>query len=144
MKTEAFVFALIVALLWGIAPLLDKKGVGNLNPIIAAFYRSLGAIIFLVIISLVMFYRKEITLSDFTNYKSISLILLSGVLAGALANFFYYLVLKMTKASKVVPIVAIFPLITVLLAFIFLGEKIEIKTIFGTIAIILGVILIRG
>ena len=48
MKTEAFVFALIVALLWGIAPLLDKKGVGNLNPIIAAFYRSLGAIIFLI------------------------------------------------------------------------------------------------
>jgi len=143
MRYDAFIYAIVVALLWGIAPLLDKKGVGNLNPLVAALYRSLGAVIFLAIVSLFLYYKNEITINEFVNFKSIGLILLSGVLAGALANFFYYLALKISKASEVIPIVAIFPLIAVLLAFVFLGERFSIKTFFGTVSIIIGVILIR-
>lgn len=143
MRYDTFVYAIIVALLWGIAPILDKKGVGNLNPLVAALYRSFGAIIFLAIISIFLYYKNEITINDFINFKSIWLILLSGILAGALANFFYYLTLKISKVSEVVPIVSIFPLVAVVVAFIFLGEKFNIKTVFGTISIILGVVLIR-
>ena len=58
MRYDAFIYAIIVAILWGVAPILDKKAVGNLNPLIAALYRSLGAIIFLVIISLFLLYRN--------------------------------------------------------------------------------------
>ncbi len=143
MRYDAFFLAILVAILWGIAPILDKKGVGNLNPMVAALYRSLGAIIFLVIVSLFLYSKKQITINDFTNFRSIWLILLSGVLAGALANFFYYLALKATKASEVIPIISIFPMIAVLLAFIFLDEQFSLKTIFGTISIMMGVILIR-
>jgi len=65
-------------------------------------------------------------------------------MASLLGQLAYYYALKYSEASKVVPISSSFPLVTVALAFLFLHESMTLKKIFGTLLVILGIILIRG
>lgn len=68
-------------------------------------------------------------------------IILSG-LAGALSWLFYFLALKSGKASQIVPIDRLSVIFTLILAAIFLGEKMSLKTIIGGVTIVIGAILV--
>ena len=41
MKIQGFLWSLLAAVMWGIAPLLDKMGLMKLNPIIAVLLRNI-------------------------------------------------------------------------------------------------------
>lgn len=73
--------------------------------------------------------------------KALSFIVLSGI-AGALSWLFYFLALKYGKVSQVGPIDKLSVVIAVILAFVFLGEKISWINAAGVALIAVGALLV--
>ena len=73
--------------------------------------------------------------------KALSFIVLSGI-AGALSWLFYFLALKYGKVSQVGPIDKLSVVIAVILAFVFLGEKISWINATGVALIAVGALLV--
>lgn len=67
----------------------------------------------------------------------------SALLAGILGMWTYYTGLKMEATSKIVPIAASYPLVTALLSFLILGERLTLHRIIGTLLIISGIWLVK-
>lgn len=77
------------------------------------------------------------------DLKSVAFISLEGIFASLIGHFAYYYALKLGEVSKIVPITSAFPIITVLIAVIFLAEKITIFKGSGILLIIAGIVLLR-
>lgn len=139
MKGE--ILALIAALLWGIAPLMDKYVVSTgVSPILANFIRVAGALIFLAIVTLV---AKDFSFAKLT-FKNVTYLLIAGVIASGLAMIIYFQALKISQASKVVPITSIYPLFTVIFSALILGENVSPKVVVGALLIVVGLALVSG
>ena len=67
--------------------------------------------------------------------------LLSGV-ALAVGLIFYYLALQRSPASIVVPLTASYPLVSVVLSGIFLGERLRGPQILGAVLVVVGIVLL--
>jgi len=68
-------------------------------------------------------------------------LVLSGIATGA-SWLFFFRALQLGPASRVVPIDKFSVVITMLLAFVFLGETVDAKTIIGGILITAGTVLL--
>ena len=66
-----------------------------------------------------------------------------GICAALLGHLAYYYALKLGDVSLVSPVIAAFPVVTVLLAFLLLGEKYTPGKLMGTLLIVLGVFVIN-
>lgn len=67
-----------------------------------------------------------------------------GICASLLGHLAYYYTVKYGDVSKMVPVTASFPLVTVILAILFLSEELTLTKAIGALLIIEGVILIRS
>jgi len=75
--------------------------------------------------------------------KSILLFGASGMMAGLLGMWTYYMALKMEATSKIVPIAACYPLITALLSVLILNEGVSVSRVIGTALIVSGIWLVK-
>ncbi len=135
------IFALISAILWGFAPILDKTALsnGDVSPFLANLIRSIGALTFLIFTVLVM---KDFDISLFDFRRSV-ILLTAGAIAGGVAMIIYYSSLKMIGAAKAVPITSIYPLFTILFSLLLLKEPVNFLKLFtGTILIVAGLIIV--
>jgi len=137
----SFFLALLTALLWGIAPIFEKVGLrGNINPLVGVTLRSF-VILIVAAISL-YFFRHTIATSQIT-LKNVVFIIIGGLIAGFFAQWSFYASLKGGSASTVVPVVAIYPIVTFILSAFFLQESVTWQKIFGILMVVGGVILIK-
>ena len=134
-----YIFAILAAFLFGLAPIFGKLGVEEINPVFALCIRSF-------IISAIMlgwlFLNRDIGSLMNVNVTSWIFIALEGVCAALLGQLLYYYALKTSESSIVVPLVATFPLFTFLIATIFLGDEVTLNKMGGIICIVLGVVLL--
>ncbi len=137
---NAIMFALIGMFLWGIAPIFGKIGLVQVSPGIALFMRS--SIVTVILLVWVLASGQVVHLAEVTP-RSWVFIGLEGICAALLGHLAYYYALKMGEASLVSPVMAAFPVITVLLAFLLLGEKYTPGKLLGTLLIVLGVFVIK-
>ncbi|PIW37433.1 MAG: hypothetical protein COW24_00125 [Candidatus Kerfeldbacteria bacterium CG15_BIG_FIL_POST_REV_8_21_14_020_45_12] len=124
-KVPAWFFLSLTALAaWGFWGFFPKITTTYLNPKSALVWESLGAAIFGLIILTVINFSPD------TNTRGVALGILTGMcgMAGALA--FLYAVSK-GKASVVVTMTALYPLLVILLSYIFLHETINLKQAVG-------------
>jgi len=137
---KAAALALLVASIWGISPIFEKLSLIKASPLTVITIRFIFTTICLVIVSLVTGKYK-----DFANVdgKTFLWIILAGFLGGILGLFLFFVALKQDFTSRIVPIVATFPLFTVLYAYIFLREEISINRLAGAIFIVFGLVLIN-
>ena len=68
---------------------------------------------------------------------------MEGIFASLIGHFAFYYALRLGEASRVVPIVSAYSLITILAAVIFLSEKMTIYKGAGALLVIAGVFLLR-
>ncbi len=131
---------LLTALLWGSSPILEKIGLGRVDPLTAVTIRSLA-----ITIILLVFLALTGKIKDLFNIDPKSLIIfsISGFLAGFLGMWTYFGALKLGATSKIVPIAATYPLVTAILSIIILKEGVTLFRIIGTVFIILGVWLVK-
>ena len=134
---EWFVFALLSAVFAGLVALFGKMGLQGIDSTTATAARAVIMAIFTVGFAVAL---NKTSLQGI-DAKSWLFIALAGVF-GALSWLAYFYALKMGDVSKVAPIDRTSVLFALVLAFIFLGEKITVKTVLGAIAIVVGTILI--
>lgn len=135
-----FVLLLLTAILWGASPILEKTGLRNTSPLIALTIRSVGVAVILLIMLSCMGKLKELFSVE---GKTVILFTISGIMAGLLGMWTYFGALKAGATSKIVPIAASYPLITVFLSILILREGVTLVRLAGTLLIIAGIWLVK-
>lgn len=135
-----FTFILLTIIFWGIAPIFGKIGLVKVEPVVGLAIRT-----FVISSILLVFCLFTGKLSNFNQvtYKDVFFIGAEGIFASLLGHFAYYYALKLGDVSKVSPLLATYPVVTVFTAILFLGEKFTWNKFVGLIAIIAGVILVK-
>mgnify|MGYP003326853824 CR=1 FL=1 len=106
MNVNPNLLALLVAAIWGIAPIFEKLSLQSLSPIYVLFVR------FILVTSLfipIFISSNEALNLDQLTLKNLMLILIPGVLA-IIGIYLYFTALSGSSASKIVPLTAIYPL----------------------------------
>ena len=129
-----FIFAILSAIFAALTSILAKIGIEGVNSNLATAIRTIVVVFmawFMVFIT-----GGQSGIIDI-NKKSWIFLILSGLATGA-SWLCYYKALQLGEVSKVVPIDKLSIVITVVLAFIFLGEQITLKTLIGCSLIVAG------
>ena len=135
-----WIFILLTIICWGSAPILEKYGLRDIDPFSAVFVRS-TAILFMLVVVFLLSGRMNVLWR--TPPKTILVFTVSGFLAGLAGMWTYFKALKMAPSSKIVPLVAIYPLMTAVLSVFILKEEFSWPRILGTVLIVTGVLLVK-
>ncbi|NQT22539.1 MAG: EamA family transporter [Candidatus Omnitrophica bacterium] len=128
------------AILWGSTPIIEKIGLAKTEPITGITIRSVAVCIALL---LYLAFSGKLKTAFTADAKTIIIFSISGILAGLVGMITYFKALKAGATSEVVPIAAIYPLVTAILSVLILGEQITPLRIMGTILIVAGVWLVQ-
>lgn len=134
------IFALLSAISAAAVAIFGKLGLQGIEPNTATAIRAIVMAIFLVTIVLIQDRFANFS-SILENRKAVFYIILGGI-AGALSWLFYFIALKLGKVQQVAPIDRLSVVFAILLAFLFLGEKITLKVGIGAALVTVGAILI--
>ena len=132
-----FVLALLSAVFAALTSILAKIGIDGVNSNLATAIRTVvvvGMAWLMVFIT-----GAQGGLTDISR-KSWLFLILSGLATGA-SWLCYYKALQIGEASKVVPVDKLSVVITLILAFVFLNEKITVKSGIGCALIGAGTLL---
>lgn len=132
------VCALLSAFFAGLVAIFGKVGVRDVDSTIATTARAIIMALSLVILTCC---RSQFPQVLSIPQKSWIFVLLAG-LSGAASWLFYFQALKLGEASKVAPIDRLSVLVTLLLAWLFLGEKVSVSVLAGSVLVLSGAILI--
>ncbi|MFH1655867.1 MAG: EamA family transporter [Candidatus Omnitrophota bacterium] len=138
---QAFYWAILAALVWGTAPLLEKMGLMKIDVLPGLFWRIFGVLIGLALLLVFKFSVVKEALS--AKPQTIVLIVLGGFLASFVGQIFFYKALKLGELSRVVPLAATYPVVTFILGILFLSEKITLTKLSGVALVISGILLLK-
>ncbi|MBI5599286.1 MAG: EamA family transporter [Deltaproteobacteria bacterium] len=141
MNKKAFLFSILTALIWGLAPAFEKIGLrGRIDPYAGVVIRTIPIAIIGIAGLLLTGKLSEIASADF---KSVAFVIIGGLLAGFIGQIAFYSALKAGEASVVVPLAATYPLVALLVSIIFLGEAFTWQKLAGIGMIVAGVAFLR-
>jgi len=127
-------------LCWGAAPIFEKAGLVKIAPLPATALRSwMIGVVLLGAVTLSGTW-KDVSGVDL---RSLGLLLAGGFLAGLLGQVLYFAALRGGQASRVVPFVAAYPLVTVLLSMLILREPLTLPRAAGAACVVVGVLVLR-
>lgn len=140
MGVSWIVLAILSAVFAALVAIFGKVGLEKLDSTTATAVRAVVMAIFLI--GVVAIQGKFGKVHEIiANHKALYYIILSGV-AGALSWIFYFLALKIGPVSGVVSIDKLAIVFAVLLAALFLAEKVTFVTWIGVALMAIGAILI--
>ena len=128
------IFASLSAIFAALTSILAKVGIEGVNSNLATAVRTI--VVVLMAWFMVFITGNQNGIVDISK-KSWIFLILSGLATGA-SWLCYYKALQLGEVSKVVPIDKLSIVITIILAFIFLGEQITLKTLIGCCLIVAG------
>ena len=129
-----FVFALLSAVFAALTSILAKVGIEEVNSNLATALRTL---VVLAMAWMMVFVTNAQGGIGAISRKSWLFLILSGLATGA-SWLCYYKALQIGEASKVVPIDKLSIVFTLVLAWTFLHEQVNAKSIFGCLLIVAG------
>ncbi len=134
MQYSWLIYALLSAIFAALVAIFGKIGLKNFDSNVATTIRALIMTIFMIVV--ILFQGKFNQINEvFSNSKALTFIVLSGI-AGAISWLFYFLALKRGTICQVTPIDRLSIVFAILIALIFLGEKV---TLFQSIGIIIAI-----
>ena len=128
------IFAILSAIFAALTSILAKVGIEGVNSNLATAIRTI--VVVLMAWFMVFITGNQNGIVDISK-KSWIFLILSGLATGA-SWLCYYKALQLGETSKVVPIDKLSIVITIILAFIFLGKQITLKTLIGSCLIVTG------
>ena len=132
-----FILALLSAVFASLTSILAKIGIDGVNSNLATAIRTVVVVAMAWL--MVFITGAQGGISEISR-KSWLFLILSGLATGA-SWLCYYKALQIGEASKVVPVDKLSVVITLILAFIFLNEKITVKSGIGCALIGAGTLL---
>ncbi|HZG56498.1 EamA family transporter [Paenibacillus sp.] len=134
------VYALLSAVTAALVAVLGKIGLEQVDANAATAVRAVIMAVFLL--GFVLFQGKGAALAELAHQRrALTYIALSGG-AGAASWLFYFLALKYGKVSQVAPIDKLSVVLAVILAYLFLGERISWANAAGVALIAAGALLV--
>ena len=130
-------YALLSALFAALTAIFAKVGVKDVNSDLATAIRT--TVILILTWGIVLFGQHVTEIKDVSRTTWFFLIL-SGVATG-LSWLFYFKAIQLGDVSRVAPIDKLSIVITILLAFIFLKEQVDLKGVVGALLITAGCVL---
>src|SRR3989338_547700 len=137
LQTGVF-YALVSGALWGIGPLLLKRGMTLSNVSTATLIEQYTSVMLLAIIATA---RGELFLLDFSG-KAFWAFVGAGAVGASFGKIFYYKGIDTVGASKSTSVKNSSPLLTVLLAVILLGEDVTFPVGVGSVLIVVGILVL--
>ena len=128
------VFAILSSVFAALTSILAKVGIDGVNSNLATAVRT--TVVLAMAWEMVFLTKNQHGLTQISQ-KSWLFLILSGLATGA-SWLCYYRALQMGAASKVAPIDKMSVVLTIVLAFIFLHETVNVKTIIGMVLISAG------
>ncbi len=132
-----FILALLSAIFAALTSILAKVGIEGVNSNLATAVRT--GVVLLMAWGMVFITNTQSGIFEIER-KSWIFLILSGLATGA-SWLCYYKALQIGEASKVVPVDKLSVVITLILAFVFLHEKLTPKSILGCLLIAAGTLL---
>lgn len=132
-----FILALLSAIFAALTSILAKVGIEGVNSNLATAVRT--GVVLLMAWGMVFITNTQNGIFEIER-KSWIFLILSGLATGA-SWLCYYKALQIGEASKVVPVDKLSVVITLILAFVFLHEKVTPKSILGCVLIAAGTLL---
>ena len=139
-QMNAFGWALVAACIWGIVPLIEKVGLGNGNPVVAVFARTIGVMVGMAVVGWWVAPWKALSS---LSVRSFGLLALGGFLASFIGQMAFYQALKSGRISQVTPLAGTYPLVAALLGWWILREPFTIMRLSGVVFIVFGIVLLR-
>jgi transporter family protein len=133
-----YVAASLSAVFAALVSILAKIGIKDIDSNLATAIRTTVILVFTWGIA---FFQGSIPSIVNINRTGLIFLVLSGIATG-ISWLFYFQALKIGDASKVVPIDKLSLVITILLAGLFLKEKINLQTVIGALMMTGGTLLI--
>ena len=131
------VLAILSAVFAALTSILAKIGIEGVNSNLATAIRTCVV----VLMAWVMVFLTDAQGGiGSISWKSWIFLILSGLATGA-SWICYYKALQLGEASKVVPIDKLSVVITLIMAFVFLHEKVSAKSVVGCVLITAGTLL---
>jgi bacterial/archaeal transporter family protein len=130
-----FIWALLSALFAALTAIMAKVGVADVNPNLAAAIRTT--------VILVITWALAFATSGRADWSAVTprawiFLAASGLMTG-LSWLCYFRALKLGDVAKVAPVDKLSVAMAIILAMIFLGEKVKTQEAIGTALIVLGV-----
>lgn len=137
----SILLGLLIAITWGLAPVLQKQVLNNISPITTMLLINLIITILLIILSLT-YYKNQIQ-SDLQNisYKNLQIISFVAVICGFIPGIIYYIILDKWDSSRVVITTSLYPIFTLIFANLILNETIPMELYI--ITLIISIIIIK-
>ncbi len=126
-----FIFAILSAVFAALTSILAKVGINGVNSNLATAIRTM--VVVLMSWGMVFITNAQSGITEIDR-KSWLFLILSGLATGA-SWLCYYKALQSGDVTKVVPIDKLSVVFTLVLAFVFLHEKFDIKSLIGCILI---------
>ncbi len=120
---------------WGLWGFSSKLVTNYLTPLSALLFEALGGVVVAAVVILVFNVKIEM------NAPGIGWAILTGAFV-FLGSVFFLFALKNGKTSIVVALTALYPLFTIALAMIFLGETLTLRQGIGVLMAVAAIILI--
>ena len=141
MKTIYILMTLFTSFLWGLSPVIQKHLLQKFDKRSLMLFYASANIIFITM--LICFFNNNLY-SDIKTINTYDIFLISTYTFFTIfmANLIFLEVLKYNNSHEAAAIEGIYPFFTLLLAYLFLKEKITVFGILGVILVVLGVICI--
>jgi len=130
------IYAILASLFGGITAILAKIGITGVNSHVATAVRTIVVVIFAWIVVFAFGSHTYLTTVDSRTWI---FLIASGLATGGSWLCFFY-ALKFGTVSNVSPLKKSSTVLTILLAFLILGEAVGISQIFGVVFIIVGTV----
>ena len=135
------ILALCVSLLWGTVPVVHKYLLTKYQPITIMV---LSNVVYLSLLLVTLIFEQKAFTNDLKKMpRTDLLIIVSAAVCGLYIGYkLYYYVLKDHKSSIISALIYSSPVFTLIVAYIFLKERLSIYGYLGIFSILLGVMLI--
>ncbi len=134
-----FLYAFIAVLCMGLAPLLGKSALYNIDPVTALVIRTFIASGLIGIWLLV-----TRTYIEFTNLSLISWVMISleAAFAAVLGELAYFYALKKGNVYEIAIFISCAPLVTIILGSLFLGHPLSLQKVIGALIVSAGLVIL--
>ena len=129
--------SLFTALCYGASSILARKGMKESNPMTGVIIGSLVQAALLAILVIA-------DPPDAFNWTAVGFFVAAGILASTLGRLFNFTSIDRLGVALAASIIGSSPLFSTLLAAVFLGEKIDAATLFGTVLVVVGIAVARS
>ena len=136
----AYTYSLLAALVWGIAPLFEKPALAHMRPMTGLLFRSMGVLLGSLFL---LRYFPDGAQWRAMGVKPALCIAGAGLLASVIGQIFAYNAIQQADISQVTPVMGAWPLLAVILGWLFLHEPLTTKKILGAASIVAGVWLLK-